>query len=308
MGSSIIALYAGGPLGPANIATNLEAVQQAGWTAIILGLFHIGNPANEGQHWGDLIFNDMPAVVSQGTYAADPAWPSHVAALKSSGSVTQVYASVGGGAPVVDFATIKSIYQANANSFAGTDLEKNFQMLRDTFPAIDGIDMDCEETYDAPSFVAFCRMLAGMGFSITFCPYENPFPNEAFWTDALAAVAQSNPGAVKWWNLQCYAGGGGNDPSDWAAEITKAIPSFSTDGFIVAGDWSRWWNARDREWEGDCPTAVTALISGFAAEPCLGGGFIWNMDQILDYGPNKAGCGSVIAMTDYVQAVAKGLG
>jgi hypothetical protein len=35
-------------------------VQRAGWTEIILGLFHIGNPANDGQYWGDLIFNDMP--------------------------------------------------------------------------------------------------------------------------------------------------------------------------------------------------------------------------------------------------------
>ena len=40
-----------------------------------------------------------------------------------------------------------------------------------TFPAIDGIDMDCEETYDVPSFAAFCKMLIGIGFGITFCPY-----------------------------------------------------------------------------------------------------------------------------------------
>jgi hypothetical protein len=89
-------------------------------------------------------------VVSRGEYVADAAWPSQVAALKSAGSVTRIYASVGGGEPVVDFATIKSIYTSNGNSFAGTDLEKNFQKLHDTFKAIDGIDMDCEETYDLP--------------------------------------------------------------------------------------------------------------------------------------------------------------
>jgi hypothetical protein len=50
-----IALYAGGPLGPGAITHNLSATQQAGWTAIILSLFHIGNPEKPGLSWGDII-------------------------------------------------------------------------------------------------------------------------------------------------------------------------------------------------------------------------------------------------------------
>ena len=71
-----------------------------------------------------------------------------------------------------DFETIKTIYNDNNNSFSGTQLEKNCKVFRATFPAIDGIDMDFKEAYDLPSFVDFCKMLIGMGFDITFCPYE----------------------------------------------------------------------------------------------------------------------------------------
>jgi hypothetical protein len=303
MSTPIIALYAGGPLGPSEIAQNLAATQAAGWNTIILSLFHIGNPQNQGQSWGDIIFNGSPMVVSQGQYVADASWPANVAALKQTGAITKVYASIGGGQPVVDFGTLQTIYEQNGNSFSGTMLEANFQVFRKTFPAIDGIDMDVEDTYDQPSFVAFCQMLIGMGFDITFCPYTQP----SFWTGSLAALQQSNPGAVKWWNLQCYAGGAGNDPGTWADAITQAIPGFATGGYIVASDWSRWYNTQYHYWDGDCPPAVTALLSGFAGEPSLGGGFIWNMDAILNDGPNPAGCGSAQTMADYAAAVAKAM-
>jgi hypothetical protein len=46
MTAPIIAAYALDALGPANIATNLEATK-AGWTTILLGLFHIGYPPGD---------------------------------------------------------------------------------------------------------------------------------------------------------------------------------------------------------------------------------------------------------------------
>jgi len=304
MDTANIALYAGGPLGPKAIGGYLRPTQQAGWTTIILGLFHIGNPKFGQQKLGDIIFNDPPAIISDGKYQADPSWPGNVAKLKQGSSITKIYASVGGGPPVVDFATIAKIYEDNGGSFSGTALEANFQVLRTQFPAIDGIDMDCEETYDQTSFVAFCRMLTAMGFSLTFCPYDQT----SFWTGALSALEKVEPGVVKWWNLQCYDGGTGNDPGDWADAITKAIPGFSTDGYVVAGDWSRWYNTDIDSWEGDCPSSVTSLISSFSKEPALGGGFIWNMDAILKYGPDPAGCGQAESMADYVKAVANAMG
>ena len=171
-------------------------------------MFHIGNPAvKAGTQLGDIIFNaDDPIVIRDGKYIAAPDWPGHIAELKGSGSkVTQLYACFGGAPPWVrDFETIKKIYNDNNNSFSGTQFEKNCEVFRATFPAIDGIDMDCEETYDLPSFVAFCKMLIGMGFHITFCPST---PATDFWTNALVQIEKAYPNVVKWWNLQCYDGG-----------------------------------------------------------------------------------------------------
>ena len=88
------------------------------------------------------------------------------------------------------------------------------------------IDMDVENTYDQTSFVAFCQMLAGIRFGITFCPYGSV----SFWVNSLAAFNQSNPGAVKWWNLQCYDGGNLNDPAQWAQAIVTKIRTFNPHG------------------------------------------------------------------------------
>jgi len=285
MNAPNIALYAGGPLGPAEITQNLAATQQAGWTTIILGLFHIGRPQIQGQSYGDLIFNDS-LTISQGKYIAASSWPGEIAKLKQGGSaVTKIYASVGGGKGIEDYQSIQAIYQGNGNSFSGTMLETNLQVMKNTFPAIEGIDMDCEDNYDQASFVAFCEMVIGLGFDVTFCPYAGW--EMTFWTASLTQIEKGNPGAVKWWNLQCYDGGQGNDPKDWAAAITAALPSFSTDRYILASDWTE-----------DSPSQVTSLLSGFAAEPCLGGGFIWDMDGILNGGST---------MADYVKAISAGL-
>jgi hypothetical protein len=75
----------------------------------------------------------------------------------------------------------------------------------------------------------------------------------------------------------------------------------------VVGDWSRWYNNQYQTWEGDCPSDVTSLMSKYSGDACFGGGFIWNMDQILDYGPKTEGCGSALTMTDYVNAIKKGM-
>ena len=88
-----IAVYAGNSLGGSGIVTNLPATKQAGWTTIILGLFHIGYPP--GQLEAEIFFNDVP-VVADGKYLGDPSWPNNIAQLKQNSSITQIYASFGG--------------------------------------------------------------------------------------------------------------------------------------------------------------------------------------------------------------------
>jgi hypothetical protein len=307
MANRSIAAFGLGELYPPNLANNMSALQTAGWTTIIVSLFHIDAAGNLG-------FNDTP-IINNGQYVGSTDWPGQLKKLvQGSGStVTTLEASIGGWG-VSDFANIQTIYQNNNKSFAGTLLQKTFQTFYTTFPVITLIDMDMENTYDQASFVAFCQMLIQIGFGITFCPYTM----QSFWTASLAALNKSNPGAVKWWNLQCYAGGGGNDPQDWASAITSAIPGFNTNGFILASDWSRNLNQPSSNpsswyWEGDCPPAMQNLLSNFATESCVGGAFVWNIDQILNYAsdqkkkPDPQPCGNV-GMTDYVAAINKALG
>jgi hypothetical protein len=306
MSSLNVAAYGEGMM-YSSLSQNMSAIQTAGWTSVILGLFHVDAS-------GNIFFNDTE-IITNGGYIGSSDWPSQLQQLLhgQGSTITTLLASIGGGG-VSDFANVQAIYQNNNNSFSGTALQQNFQTFFSTFPMITLIDMDVEEAYDSDSFVAFCQMLIQIGFGITFCPYTYM----PFWTGSLASLNQSNPGAVKWWNLQCYDGGAGNNPQDWANAITSAIPGFDTTGFIIPGDWSRNLakpnqNPSSWYWQGDCPPAVQALMASFAQQSCVGGGFIWTIDQILNYAadqkqkPDPHPCGNV-GMSNYVAAITKALG
>lgn len=272
MNTPIIAVYAEGVMYPAtasqSVHTTIDRLQQSGFNTPILGLFHIGRDYDitPAQITGDIYYNDT-LVISQGSYVGSSSWPGLVDSLVG-GSVRRVCASFGGGG-VLDFQTLKRIYQGNGNSYAGTNLQANLEVLRHMFPSISVIDMDCEETYDQPSFVAFCQLLIALGFKTSFCPYMN----QGFWTGSLATLNASNPGKVAWWNLQSYDGGAGNEPGQWASAITAAIPGFDTAGYIVVGDWTN-----------DSPSDVENLLRGFTNAPSLGGGFMWTLDDMISAG------------------------
>ena len=281
-----IAVYAEGCMYPP-AADTIPQLKQSGFSTLILGLFHIGRnySISSPQIMGDIYFNNT-LIISQGEYVGDSAWPGTINEAIG-GSVTQISASIGGGG-VMDYETIQKIYEENNNSFSGTNLETNFYQFKKTFPSISIIDMDCEETYDQASFVAFCQMLIGAGFGITFCPYTY----QSFWVDSLEALNTSNPGAVKWWNLQCYDGGYGNDPQNWADAITQTIPGFNTNGFILAGDWTN-----------DQPDGVKSLMQTFSDEKSVGGGFIWTLDNIINSYPSDP----LTGMEAYTTAISTGL-
>jgi hypothetical protein len=293
----------------ADLAKYGEAIRRAGWDSIILAMLH-PHPEDDTTHTENIYFGEVK-ILESGVYRGNPAWPGQLHALVKGTGTTLYHLLAGiGGADVGDFGNIKAIYENHNHSFAGTMLQTNFQVFHDTFPAVTIIDMDVEDTYDVPSFVAFCRMLITIGFGITFCPY---IYKEEFWIPSLKQLNQSDPGAVKWWNLQCYDGGQGNDPQVWANAISKAIPGFDTTGFIIPGDWSRHLVKEGSDqsnwyWRGDCPPAVQDLMRNFKGEPSVGGGFIWTIDQILNYAANQKlkpdphPCGNV-GMQDYIKAI-----
>jgi hypothetical protein len=177
--------------------------------------------------------------------------------------------------------------------------------------ALEDVEGPNPENYDQTSFTAFCKMLIEIGFNITFCPYEN----SDYWTGSLNILNFYKAGAVKWWNLQCYAGGAGNNPNTWTGYITSAIPTFNTDGYILASDWSRNYNSVDKMWQGDCVPAFKSLMKSFKGEKSVGGGFLWNIDQVEEYAeeirkyPAPQECSSSDrSLADYISAITSGLG
>lgn len=297
-----IAAYGEGVLFHPNLAKHKTEIKQAGWTTMILGLFHIDVD-------GQIGLNNANEIITDGVYKNDESWLKDLADLLNGGTIDTLLASFGGGG-VGDFNNIKNIYEANGNSLSGTTLEKNFKEFRVKFPFVSNIDMDCEDKYDQPSFVAFCEMVIDAGFALTFCPYAASKMD--FWTGSLAALNKSNPGAVKWWNLQCYDGGGGNTVADWVTGIKTAIPSFDTTNFIQTSDWVRFWDDSkyQKKWRGQCPPDIQKHLKSFANDPSVGGSFIWTLDAIYDYAeslkkhPDPNNCGT-LTQVDVVNAIKK---
>lgn len=276
MSSQYIAGYGEGAFYPPYLEKNSPAVLTAGWTTIMLGLFHIDSD-------GCIYFNDT-IIFQDGTYVGDSDWISQLDALHhpSSGNGIELIASFGGGG-VGDFTNLAAIYAANQNSFAGTNVEKNFTCLASTMNGVvTAVDMDVEDDYDSPSFVALCELVAGLGLKITFCPYTN----QQWWTAALQQVEGASPGSVVRWNLQCYSGGTGNDPSQWATAITDQIPGFDTNGYILASA------SADLS-----PQEVTQALTSYQDEATVGGAFIWTIDEIMNRGTSGQ------SMADYVEAI-----
>lgn len=290
---AVIAGYAEGLMYPGvQNQLSYEEVKKAGWTNIILCLYHIDN-------CGNISFNDK-RIVQEGIYTGSLYWSGMIGGLKNGGTVNTISASIGGGG-VTDFTNIQFIYEDNGQSFAGTQLQKNFQVFRENFPAIDIVDLRCQDNYDPASFVAFCRMLIDIGFGISFCPYTNPWSYPHFWAGSLAQLEKYKPGAVKWWNLQCYDRGTGNSPQQWAKAIKKVSPDFNTTGFIIAGHM-----CKVSGQFGNCPGQVGKLLQSFASEPSLGGAFIWSIDNIvLNKDDNSSVCGKNVNLDDYVNAIAE---
>ncbi|MCG8373278.1 MAG: hypothetical protein MI700_07075, partial [Balneolales bacterium] len=229
-------------------------------------------------------------IISDGKYVGDKDWKDLIAGTIG-GTITQTCASIGGASDVIyDFRTIQKIYEANGNSFSGTNLERNFNVLKSAFPDISIIDLDNEDNTDKASMVAFCEMLIGIGFDITFCP----FTSQEFWNSCLAFLhaSESYRGKVKWWNLQCYSGGTGNNPDTWATSIANEIPGFDTNGFIIPG----------ASTDGGA-SGVQDLMKTFRGEKSVGGGFIWTLGNIIDQYPLDP----LTGMKAYVNAIKEGL-
>ena len=307
-------IYCSGDLGPSTISQYISDIQGSGVTTVVLWAMHIGRPTIPGQHLGDLIYNNSPyTLVSQGQYNADySAYPAQVAQLKQNGSVTKIFFSIGGANPPVwDFTTIEAIIKEYGTG-PSSPLYQNFSALRTAFTidgscVIDGIDLDCEESVPSSVITQFSQMLFGLGFEITFCPYENT----EFWQTSMQDLWNGGQ-KVSWWNLQCYAGGGYNysDLTPWISALaavvgTAAAPSYLVPGLAVCGS----------ESDGRCPSnsdcgGNTGIEQSFANWKSTGiqGGFLWLYDAIVsNESSSPSPCSESADLQAYVQAIDEGL-
>src|ERR1700733_6006948 len=91
MTSFNVAAYGEGVMYPPNLAPNISAIQTAGWTSVIVSLFHINTA-------GDIYINDTK-VFTGGEYIGSPDWSGQLQKLlRGQGStIATLLASIGGG-------------------------------------------------------------------------------------------------------------------------------------------------------------------------------------------------------------------
>jgi hypothetical protein len=258
------------------------ALASSGFTTILLWTVGVATS-------GDVYFNGTPdkspRLASNGTWDPDNYYSSYLPdcleTLMGSGStVTQVLFSIGCGAPATDWANITSLLGSDPGSSV---IVQNLQAIYDNL-GIDGYDFDDEESLSSTgsAVTTLTGILANAGMTVTWCPYQDM----SIWATLLSDVytANNNTQLVSWWNLQCYGGGTGNLPMQWANAITSTenqptgLDATQAQAFVLPGY--------------DPPTAFGIALSALSgSDPFTGsidsplpGAFLWNANSVFGAG------------------------
>lgn len=272
-----VVVYGSGLFGNNNPSVNqqqLEAIQGSGVTTIILWTLHVDAV-------GNFNFNGLPAIVSVGASGSEfnstdyGYLPQLITDLKS-GGVSKVLFCIGS-ADVTDFHNITALLSTEGGT---QTLFNSFSALVNALP-IDGFDFDLEEfdqDYTDTIVKLTLRLNQNYGSMITYCP----FTEIDFWTNCLTEVYQQNNNQqiVSWFNLQCYAGGGSNNPNNWVADINSQYGVSDPNAFIVPG-----YDAEESPPSNICQIFTTLDVKG---------GFIWNSSEIFSGSHTPADFASAI--------------
>jgi len=248
------AIYGGGPFYSGGTAV-MNDLRASGFTTVMLWSVHVDTN-------GDLHLNDEP-LISNGSYIGpNTGWSAELATLKQAPtSVNRIEVSIGAGG-TTDFESIEALVNGTgAGSGTGPDsiLYRNFQLLKQITGA-DAANFDDESAYDLASATAFGKMLAGLGYKITFAPYTN----RSFW----ASLKTNLGSAVDKIYLQAYAGGTGNNPAQWTSAL--GMP-------VIPGLWSKNGSGCSA---GDSPATVQSKMAAWKQSAGIPGGFMWLYDDI----------------------------
>lgn len=246
-------IFGGGPL-YINAANNITELENSGFTEVIVWSVEVNST-------GDLNFNGEFPLTSNGVYIGDqthPDFAANMAKLKQ-GTVKRITFSVGS-SNFGDWENIKALVNSQGT---GPDsiLYKDFQALKTAIPALDAVDFDDENSFDAPTTVSFGVMLGGLGLKAI----PDPFDNASYWESVVSQINSQLPGTVDGVHLQAYAGGTGNNP----------CVGWNFGGVPV---WPGLWDLNDT------PSQVQTTMTNWNNQCGINGGFLWLYDDIVGTG------------------------
>jgi hypothetical protein len=246
-------IFGGGPFYK-NAAANITEIENSGFTEAIVWSIEVSST-------GDLNFNGEFPLTSNGAYIGDQTYPdfaSNMAQLKQ-GTVQRVTFSIGS-SNYGDWENITALVKAQGTG-VNSILYKDFVALKAAIPALDAIDFDDENSFNAPTTIAFGVMLGQLGYHVA----PDAFDNASYWTNVVAQINTKLTGTVDGVHLQAYAGGSGNNPCvGW--------------DFGSVPVWPGLWD------QVDTPSEVQTIMSGWHAQCGINGGFMWLYDDFVGTG------------------------
>lgn len=246
-------IFGGGPFYK-NAAPNIAEIENSGFTEAIVWSVEVNSV-------GDLNFNGEFPLTSGGAYVGNqthPDFPGNMAQLKQ-GTVKRVTFSVGS-SNYGDWENITALVNAQGTG-QNSILYKDFAALKAAIPALDAIDFDDENSYNAPTSIAFAVMLGQLGYHVM----PDPYTNNSYWINLVAQINSQLPATVDGVHLQAYAGGTGNSPCvDWNFGSVPVFP----------GLWD----------QVDTPSQVQTIMTGWHDQCGILGGFMWIYDDFVGTG------------------------
>jgi hypothetical protein len=246
-------IFGGGPFYK-NAAANITEIENSGFTEAIVWSVEVNSV-------GDLNFNGEFPLTSNGVYVGDQTHSDFAAnmALLKQGKVKRVTFSIGS-SNVGDWQNITALVKAQGTG-TNSILYKDFAALKAAIPALDALDFDDENSFDAPTTIALGVMVGKLGYHVV----PDPYFDASYWTSLVSQINTQLPGTVDGVHLQAYAGGTGNDPcSGW--------------DFGSVPVWPGLW---DRDYT---PSQVQGIMSGWHSTCGITGGFMWLYDDFVGNG------------------------
>jgi hypothetical protein len=251
--SGFTGIFGGGPFYK-NAANNITEIEHSGFTEAIVWSVEVNSV-------GDLNLNGEFPLTSNGVYVGNQThsdFAGNMALLKQ-GTVKRVTFAVGS-SNYGDWENITALVNSQGTG-PSSILYKDFQALKAAIPALDAIDFDDENSYNAPTSVAFAVMLGQLGYHVM----PDPYTNNSYWTSLVSQINTQLPGTVDGIHLQAYSGGSGNSPcSGWNFGSVPVFPGL--------------WDLNYT------PSQVQSIMSGWRSQCGITGGFMWLYDDFVGNG------------------------